>query len=402
MPLQRPGGAGFGVTAQMITLIAGVFLNCVTFQFQAMNIGIPKEIKSGENRVSCTPAGVRHLVSSGHHVVVEAGAGINSGFGDEKYRRAGAVIAPSAKKVWESELVVKVKEPLAQEYGFFRRNLTLFTFLHLAGEPDLAAELIETGVTAIAYETVQENGRLPLLAPMSEIAGKMSVMMGGFYLSRHQGGEGKLLGGVPGVLPCRVVIFGGGSAGMHAAKVAAGLGADVTVLEVSQDRMRFLESALPPQVHTLYSTEQHVEEQLETVDLLIGAVLVPGATAPKILKKEMLRTMKTGAVFVDISIDQGGCAETSRPTTHENPVFMEDNVLHYCVANMPSAYPQTSTEALTGVTLAYIRRIADFGLESAMVMMPGLSMGLNIWNGAVTHEALARSLGKPYLENPFI
>lgn len=386
----------------MITLIAGESLNCFTLQFHAMNIGIPKEIKSGENRVSCTPAGVRHLVSSGHRVVVEAGAGLNSGFTDDKYRRAGALVAHSPEKAWECELVVKVKEPLGQEYHFFRRELTLFTFLHLAGMPELAAELLETGVTAIAYETVQENGRLPLLAPMSEIAGKMSVMMGGFYLSRHQGGEGKLLGGVPGVLPCNVVIFGGGSAGMHAAKVAAGLGASVTLLEIDQERMRFLESAMPPQVHTLYFTEQHVEEQLESVDLLIGAVLVPGAKAPKIIKKEMLKLMKPGAVFVDISIDQGGCAETSRPTTHEKPVFIEGKVLHYCVTNMPSAYPQTSTEALTGVTLPYIRRIADFGLESAMVMMPGLSMGLNIWNGAVTHEALARSLGRPYLENPFI
>jgi alanine dehydrogenase len=386
----------------MITLLADVSLNSINYKHKAMNIGIPKEIKTGENRVSCTPAGVRHLVSSGHRVVVETGAGNGSGFSDDKYKRAGAVIAPSADRVWESEMVVKVKEPLSQEYRFFRRDLTLFTFLHLAGVPELATELLETGVTAIAYETVQENGRLPLLAPMSEIAGKMSVMMGGFYLAKHQGGEGKLLGGVPGVLPCRVVIFGGGSAGMHAAKVAAGLGADVTLLEIDQDRMRFLESALPQQVHTLYSTEQHVEEQLETVDLLIGAVLVPGAIAPKIIRREMLRMMKPGAVFVDISIDQGGCAETSRPTTHDKPVFVEEKVLHYCVANMPSAYPQTSTEALTGVTLPYIRRIADFGLESAMVMMPGLSMGLNIWNGAVTHEALARSLGKPYLENPFI
>jgi alanine dehydrogenase len=367
-----------------------------------MHIGIPKEIKSGENRVACTPAGVRNLVSSGHKVTVEAGAGMNSGFSDDKYRRAGAVIVTSADKVWESELVVKVKEPLAGEYHFFRKGMTLFTFLHLAGVPELAGELLETGVTAIAYETVQENGRLPLLAPMSEIAGKMSVMMGGFYLSKHQGGQGKLLGGVPGVLPCRVLIFGGGSAGMHAAKVAAGLGADVTVLETDQQKMRFLESALPPQVHTLYSTEQHVEEQLESADLLIGAVLVPGAAAPKIIKRKMLRLMKPGAVFVDISIDQGGCSESSRPTTHDNPVFVEEKVLHYCVVNMPSAYPRTSTEALTGVTLPYIRRIADFGLESAMVMMPGLAMGLNTWNGAVTHEALARSLGRPYLENPFI
>ena len=367
-----------------------------------MNIGIPKEIKSGENRVSSTPSGVHHLVAAGHRVMVEAGAGTGSGFSDDKYRRAGAIVSSSPEKVWKSELVVKVKEPLAEEYRFFREDLMLFTFLHLAGVPLLATKLLETGVTALAYETVEEGGRLPLLAPMSEIAGKMSVLMGAFYLGKHHGGKGKLLGGVPGVLPGKVVILGGGSAGMHAAKVAAGLGADVTVLEIGQERMRFLESALPPQVHTLYSTEQHIEEQLETTDLLIGALLVPGAIAPKLLKRSMLRKMKAGAVLVDIAIDQGGCAESSRPTTHENPVFVEEGIVHYCVANMPAAYPQTSTEALTGATLPYIRRIADFGIESAMVMMPGLSMGLNIWKGTITHEALANSLGIAFHENPFI
>ncbi|NMW22774.1 MAG: alanine dehydrogenase [Chlorobiaceae bacterium] len=366
-----------------------------------MNIGIPLEIKSGENRVSCTPSGVRHLVAAGHRVVVEAGAGAGSGFSDDKYRRAGAIVTSSADKVWKSDLVVKVKEPLEQEFRFFREELMLFTFLHLAGVPELAAKLLSSGVTALGYETVQENGRLPLLAPMSEIAGKMSVLMGAFYLARHHGGEGKLIGGVPGVLPGKVTILGGGSAGMHAAKVAAALGADVTVLEIDQEKMRFLESALPSQVHTLYSTEQHIEEQLETADLVIGAVLVPGAIAPKLVTRAMLRKMKQGAVIVDIAVDQGGCIESCKPTTHENPVFVEEGIVHYCVANMPAAYPQTSTEALTGVTLPYIRRIADFGLESAMVMMPALSTGLNIWNGTITHEALAKSLGKPYQENPF-
>ncbi len=366
-----------------------------------MNIGIPVEIKTGENRVACTPSGVRHLVAAGHRVVVQAGAGARSGFSDDKYRRAGAVVTLSVDKVWKSDLVVKVKEPLQEEFRFFREELIVFTFLHLASQPDLALKLIESGVTAIAYETVQESGRLPLLAPMSEIAGKMSVLMGAYYLGAHYGGKGKLLGGVPGVLPGRVGVLGGGSAGMHAAKVAAGLGADVTVLEIGQDRMHYLESALPAQVHTLYSTEQHIEEQLETVDLLIGAVLVPGAVAPRLVTREMLRRMKPGSVLVDIAIDQGGCIATSRPTTHQDPVFIEEGVVHYCVANMPAAYPQTSTEALTGATLPYIRRIADFGLESAMVMMPGLSMGLNIWKGSVTHEALAGSLNKPFHENPF-
>jgi len=367
-----------------------------------MHIGIPVEIKAGENRVSCTPSGVRHLVAAGHRVVVEAGAGKGSGFSDEKYRLAGAVVTSSAEKVWKSDLVVKVKEPLEKEFRFFREELILFTFLHLAGEPELTAELLSSGVTALAYETVQENGRLPLLAPMSEIAGKMSVMMGAFYLGRHHGGEGKLLGGVPGVLPGKVAVLGGGSAGMHAAKVAAGLGADVTVLEIDQEKMRFLESTLPPQVHTLYSTEQHVEEQLKTSDLLIGAVLVPGSAAPKLISREMLGIMKPGAVFVDIAIDQGGCAESSRPTTHKDPVFLEEEIVHYCVTNMPAAYPRTSTEALTGVTLPYIRRIADFGLESAMVMMPGLAMGLNTLKGNIIHEALAGSLGRPFHENPFV
>jgi len=366
-----------------------------------MNIGIPVEIKSGENRVSCTPSGVRNLVAAGHRVVVEAGAGAGSGFSDDKYRRAGAVVTSSTEKVWISDLIVKVKEPLEQEYCFFREELMLFTFLHLAGEPELTAKLLDSGVTAIAYETVQDGGRLPLLAPMSEIAGKMSVLMGAFYLGHHHGGKGKLLGGVPGVLPGKVTILGGGSAGMHAAKVAAGLGADVTVLEIDQEKMRFLESALPSQVHTLYSTELHIEEQLDTADLVIGAVLVPGALAPKLVTRAMLRTMKKGAVLVDIAVDQGGCVESCRPTTHKDPVFVEEGIVHYCVANMPAAYPQTSTEALTGVTLPYIRRIADFGLESAMVMMPSLSMGLNIWKGTITHEALAKSLGKPPQENPF-
>lgn len=366
-----------------------------------MDIGIPIEIKSGENRVSCAPSGVRHLVAAGHRVIVESGAGNGSGFSDDKYRRAGAIVTTSPEKVWKSDLVVKVKEPLAQEYCYFREELMLFTFLHLAREPELTLQLLESGVTAIAYETVQESGRLPLLSPMSEIAGKMSVLMGAYYLGRHYGGAGKLLGGVPGVLPGKVTILGGGSAGMHAAKEAAGLGADVTILEVDQEKMRFLESALPPQVHTLYSTEQHIEDQLETADLLIGAVLVPGALAPKLVTRSMLRHMKKGAVLVDIAVDQGGCVESCRPTTHADPIFVEEGIVHYCVANMPAAYPQTSTEALTGVTLPYIRRIADFGLESAMVMMPGLSMGLNIWRGTITHEALAKSLGKPYHENPF-
>ncbi|NTW52833.1 MAG: alanine dehydrogenase [Chlorobiaceae bacterium] len=366
-----------------------------------MNIGIPKEIKTLETRVGCTPAGVRHLVGAGHRVVVECGAGAGSGFTDEKYKRAGAILASSPEEAWKSELVVKVKEPLEPEFRFFRKDLLLFTFLHLAGVPELTKALLDSGTTGIAYETIEVGGRLPLLAPMSEIAGKMSVLMGGVYLSKHNGGEGKLLGGVPGVLPGRVLVLGGGIAGMNAARSAAGLGAEVTIMESNQERMRELESQLPAQVHTIYSNEQHLEELLPATDLLVGAVLLAGASAPKLVTRRMVQSMKKGSVIVDIAIDQGGCIETSRPTTHLDPVYVEEGVVHYCVTNMPAAYPGTSTEALTGVTLPYVRRLADLGLESAMVVLPGFAGGLNTWNGKLTQEAVARSLGLPYHENPF-
>jgi len=367
----------------------------------AMNIGIPREIKTRETRVGCTPAGVRQLVAAGHRVFVECGAGEASGFSDEKYRLAGAVLSSSAEEVWKSDLVVKVKEPLAEEYGFLRRQLMLFTYLNLAGVPGLAKALVEAGTTSIGYETVEVGGRLPLLAPMSEIAGKMSVLMGGFYLSKHHGGEGKLLGGVPGVLPGRVLVLGGGTAGLNAARAASGLGAEVTVMESQQERMRDLEAMLPSRVHTIYSNEQHLEELLPETDLLIGAVLLAGASAPRLVSRCMVQLMKPGAVIVDIAIDQGGCCETSRPTTHLDPVYIEEGVVHYCVTNMPAAYPGTSTEALTGVTLPYVRRLADLGLESAMVVMPGLATGLNTWNGKITLEAVAKSVGMPFHENPF-
>ncbi|NTV03088.1 MAG: alanine dehydrogenase [Chlorobiaceae bacterium] len=366
-----------------------------------MNIGIPKEVKTRENRVSCTPAGVRHLVAGGHRVVVEQGAGEGSGFSNNQYERAGASIVDSAGKAWDNELVVKVKEPLEQEYGYFKRNQILFTYLHLASAPELTRELLAAGTTGLAYETVEDQGRLPLLAPMSEVAGKMSVIMGAYHLARHQGGEGRLLGGVPGVLPGKVVILGGGSAGINAARSAAGIGAAVTIMEIKQERLRELDLTLPPQVQTLYANEQHLDDLLAETDLLIGAVLVPGASAPKLLTRPMLRKMRQGAVVVDIAIDQGGCFETSRPTTHDDPVFVEEGVVHYCVANMPAAYPRTSTEALTGATLPYVRRIADLGLDSAMVMIPGLWGGLNTWNGHVVHKEVAQSLGLPLHEHPF-
>ncbi len=373
-----------------------------SFNHLLMNIGIPKEIKVKESRVSCTPAGVRHLVSGGHRVVVQRGAGEGSGFSDEKYQRAGAIMSASAEEVWQNELIVKVKEPIAPEFQFLRQDQILFTFLHLASAPELTRALLDAKTTSIAYETIEHGGRLPLLAPMSEIAGKMSIIMGGFYLASHHGGEGKLLGGLPGVLPGKVLILGGGSAGTNAAKSAAGLGAEVTVMEINQDRLRELEAVLPPQVRTLYASEQNLEEMLPDVDLIVGAVLVTGASAPKLLTRSMLRKMKPGSVVVDIAIDQGGCFESSRPTTHENPTYIEEGIIHYCVANMPGAYPRTSTEGLTGATLPYIRRIADLGLEGAMVMVPGLAGGLNTWNGSVTHQEVARSLALSFHDNPFL
>jgi len=367
-----------------------------------MNIGIPREIKTLESRVACTPAGVRSLVGAGHRVLVECGAGEASGFSDDKYRLAGAVLVQQPEEAWSADLIVKVKEPLEEEFRFFRKEQILFTFLHLAGVPGLAKALAAAGVTAIGYETVEVGGRLPLLAPMSEIAGKMSVLMGGYYLSKHHGGMGKLLGGVPGVLPGRVLVLGGGTAGLNAARAAAGLGAEVTVMEADQERMRTLESVLPSQVHTIYSNEQHLEELLPETDLLIGAVLLAGASAPKLVTRQMVQAMKPGAVLVDIAIDQGGCIETSRPTTHHDPVFVEEGAVHYCVTNMPAAYPATSTEALTGVTLPYVRRLADLGLESAMVVMPGLAGGLNVWDGKIVQPAVATSLGVEFGKNPFV
>ncbi len=363
-----------------------------------MIIGIPKEVKTMENRVACVPAGVRYLAEAGHRILVESGAGEGSGFSDAAYRQAGAEVFSDPAEVWLADMVVKVKEPVEGEYGRLRRGQVLFTFLHLAADPKLAHCLVEKGVSAIAYETVRENGRLPLLAPMSEIAGKMSVMAGGFYLANHFGGNGRLLGGVPGVMPGKVTVLGGGAAGMNAAMVAKGIGARVTILELEQEKMRYLGSVLGPQVQTLFSTRQHIAEELEDTDLLVGAVLVPGASAPKLLDRDMFASMKAGAVFVDISIDQGGCSETSRPTSHEDPVYIEQDVLHYCVTNMPGAYARTSTEALTGNTLPYVRAIADMGAEQAVRAMPGLLAGLNTHEGVVTNKAVAASLDMEYGE----
>ncbi len=361
-----------------------------------MIIGVPREVKVKENRVSCTPAGARMLINNGHEVRVEKGAGVGAGFPDSQYEAGGAVMVDSPDKAWASDMVIKVKEPLEQEYDYLREDLILFTYLHLAAVPELTKRLCESGTTGIAYETVQVGKRLPLLEPMSEIAGRMSALVGAFYLSRAQGGKGVLLGGVPGVLPGNVLIIGGGTSGINAGRVAAGIGADVTILEVDLDQMRFLDISLHGSAHTLYSNEQNLLDMLPSVDLLIGAVLVPGAKAPKLIKRDMLRVMKPGAVFVDIAIDQGGCGETSRPTTHENPVYVEEDTLHYCVANMPGAYARTATQALTNATVPYALKIANLGVPDVFQQVPELIPGVNTWKGNVVYQAVAEAHGMTY------
>lgn len=361
-----------------------------------MTIGVPKEIKAQENRVALLPSAAYQLIKHGHQVIVERGAGTGSGYPDSDYEQAGARLVAEHDAVFaEAELIVKVKEPLPDEYPLLRPGQLLFTYLHLAANRDLTDALLKSGATAIAYETIEVNRRLPLLEPMSEIAGRMSVLVGGYFLAKHCGGNGVLLGGVPGVLPGKVVVLGGGAAGINAARMAQGLGADVTILEVDLERMRFLDITLHT-AHTLYSNEAHVMEILPTVDLLIGAVLVPGAKAPKLIRREMLRRMRPGSVLVDIAIDQGGCAETSRPTTHHDPVFTEECVLHYCVANMPAAYARTATQALTNVTHRYIEQLADLGLAGACERQPALLGGINVQAGRVTCRAVADAHGLPF------
>ncbi len=360
-----------------------------------MIVGIPREIKAQENRVAMVPGGVYQLVKRGHNVLVESGAGAGSGFPDEMYHHAGAEMISSHEEVFSrAELVVKVKEPLPEEYPLLRRGLILFTYLHLAASKSLTDALLASGVTAIAYETIEQNRRLPLLEPMSEIAGRMSIVVGGYFLEKHRGGSGVLLGGVPGVLPGKVVVIGGGTAGVNAARMATGLGADVTILEVDLEKMRFLDITLS-KAHTLYSSETHLEEVLPETDLLIGAVLVPGAKAPKLISRQMLRTMRPGSVLVDIAIDQGGCVETSRPTTHDTPIFVEENVIHYCVANMPGAYARTATQALTNVTLPFVESIADRGLAEACRWQPAILGGINCHGGQLHLAAVANAHGLP-------
>jgi alanine dehydrogenase len=365
-----------------------------------MIIGVPKEIKEQEQRVALLPSAAELLRRRGHTVLVEKNAGFGSGYPDDDYKAAGAEIVEKAADVFgRAEMIVKVKEPLPAEYPLLRKDQILFTYLHLAASKSLTEGLLKSGATGIAYETIQVNNRLPLLEPMSEVAGRMSVVMGATYLAKHNGGSGVLLGGVPGVLPGRVVVIGAGTSGVNALRMAQGLGADVTILDIDVDRLRFLDVAID-NLHTLYSSEANLHHLMPETDLLIGAVLLPGAKAPKLITREMLRKMKRGSVLVDISIDQGGCAETSKPTTHVNPVYVEEGVTHYCVANMPAAYARTATQALTNVTFRYIQLLADHGVEGACKKQPTLTGGINTLGGKLTCQAVAEAHGLAY-QPPF-
>jgi alanine dehydrogenase len=365
-----------------------------------MIIGVPKEIKEQEQRVALLPSLTNQLTRHGHSVLVERNAGLGSGYPDQDYVKAGAEIVEQAKEVFaRADMIVKVKEPLKAEFPLLRSGQILFTYLHLAASKSLTEALLKSGVTGVAYETIQVDHRLPLLEPMSEIAGRMSVVMGANFLAKYNGGSGVLLGGVPGVLPGRVVILGGGTSGVNALRMAKGLGADATILDVDVERLRFLDIAIE-NLHTLYSNEANLDDLMPDCDLLIGAVLLPGAKAPKLITRAMLRKMKPGSVMVDISIDQGGCAETSRPTTHLDPVYVEEGVTHYCVANMPAAYARTATQALTNVTYRYVELLADFGLEGACKKQPTLIGGINTRDGRLTCNAVAEAHGLKW-EAPF-
>ncbi|TNE83840.1 MAG: alanine dehydrogenase [Gammaproteobacteria bacterium] len=366
-----------------------------------MRIGVPREVKNHEYRVGLTPVSVRELVAAGHQVLVERDAGRAIDFTDEHYRNAGAEIIATPEEVFaEAGMIVKVKEPQPEEVGLLRPGQVLFTYLHLAADPAETRALIESGALCIAYETVTDDrGRLPLLAPMSEVAGRMSVQAGAHHLEKAQGGRGVLLGGVPGVGPGRVVILGGGVVGANATKVAVGLGASVTIFDRSVDRLRELEQQFDGCVTTLYATTSAIEDAVSHADLVIGAVLVPGASTPKLVTREMIREMIPGSVVVDVAIDQGGCFETSRPTTHQQPTFVVDDVVHYCVANMPGAVARTATQALNNVTLPFVLKLAESPV-GALFRDANLLNGLNIHSGCVTHKAVAESLGYPYMD-PF-
>lgn len=359
-----------------------------------MIIGVPKEIKPDENRVSITPAGVKELLLADNKIFVQEGAGEGSGFSDEAYRNAGALLVKSAAEVFQkAELIVKVKEPIEIEYKLFKEGQTLFTYLHLAADKKLTQFLLEKKINAFAYETLNVGKKLPLLEPMSEVAGKIAPMMGSVYLGRYHGGVGILPGGVAGTQRAKVMVLGGGVAGKAAAQIAAGLGADVTVFDINLDRLRYLEDVLPSNVATLYSSSSAIAEFLPQTDMIIGTVLIPGAKAPKLITKDMLGVMKKGSVLVDVSIDQGGCFETSRPTTHSDPVYVEDGILHYCVANMPGAYPRTSTFALTNATLPYIKILATFGAQEVLNKFDVMKSALNTFGGKLTNKAVGDAFG---------
>ena len=363
-----------------------------------MIVGLPREIKEDEYRVALLPVGVEELVRAGHQVVVEAGAGLGSGLPDHEYLKHGAEIVPTAQEIFaQADLVVKVKEPLEPEWSLLRKGQWVFTFFHFAASRDLTEAVISSGCTALAYETLADDrGRLPLLTPMSEVAGRMSIQEGAKYLEKPQMGRGILLGGVPGVAPAHITILGGGVVGASAAKIAAGFGADVNILDINMDRLRYLDDIMPANVNVLFSDRHTIREQLQRADLVVGAVLIPGAKAPRLIEREQLHLMKPGSVLIDVAIDQGGCVETSRPTSHREPTFLIDQVLHYCVTNMPGAVGRTSTFALCNVTLPWILRLAEGNLKGLANRYPEIASAINIADGVVTNRAVAETFGLPY------
>ena len=365
-----------------------------------MIIGVPKEIKNNENRVALTPAGTQELTRRGHTVYIQTKAGEGSGFTDEEYTKANGKILPTAEQVFSTaEMIMKVKEPVEQEYTLIRKDQLVFTYFHFASYEPLAHAMIKTGAVCLAYETVERvDGSLPLLVPMSEVAGRMSIQEGAKYLEKPLKGRGILLGGVPGVMPAKVLILGGGVVGTNAAKIAAGMGADVIITDVNINRLRYLDDVMPKNVHTMVSNDYVLRELVKTHDLIIGAVLVPGAKAPKLITRDMLSTMRPGTVLVDVAVDQGGCIETCKPTTHENPTYIIDDVVHYCVANMPGAVPYTSTLALTNATLPYAIKLASQGWKKACQDSMELRKGLNVIQGKVVYKAVADSFNLPYTE----
>ncbi len=365
-----------------------------------MKIGVPKEIKTNENRIALVPAGAESLIGAGHSVLVEKGAGLGSGFSDDDYTAVGAKIAPDAATVWkDSDMIMKVKEPIKPEWPHMRKDQLIFTYFHFAADKELTEAHLKSGAVCVAYETVELPSReLPLLTPMSEVAGRMAVQEGAKYLEKLYGGRGVLLGGVPGVVPAKVVILGGGIVGINAAKMAAGMGAKVVILDVSLERLRYLSDVMPANVQTIFSNRHNVLEQIATADLVVGGVLIPGAVAPKLIRKEDLKTMQPGSVIVDVAIDQGGCVETIHATTHENPTYVVDGVIHYGVANMPGGVPRTSTLALTNATLPYALQLATKGWKRALKESPALLKGLNVAEGKVTYRGVAEAFGMEFHE----